>query len=334
MALKDIIRKVCDDLGLDAVDQRAQVVDLINDTIDDIYKKSDMYGCLFEQIMRYDNTLHQIALPSYVKYVRGMRDYATGFQLQVHDMRPRYASSGWAEQWQEYLLPYRDKQEVPIKRITDVEGPLTFTISEVESSDILFSIVGGNSNANRIIEAVTLPAGSLTVTSAKFYDLEKVARISKNISPLKSDVVITDINGVEVSGIFNDQDRAAFRMMQIPDYRLRTAGADPNNSYIELLYKVRTQRLINDEDEFVVPEVYDDTFYWGSKARYLSKKEGRESDVAMAVGKMNETLNDANRDATEGVKKMITFMPNPIFEIFRGLQNGNYSYNSKYQSAF
>lgn len=327
MSFLSIKQFVAKRTGLDLVDDLVSLNTLVNEAILDVHKSVDLQGALFEQIFYFDPTRKQIAMPYYVQYLRGIREYVTGFQMQVHDMRPRYASSGWAEQWQEQLLVFRDKQESAVSAYGDSDGPLTFSIPSALTSNITFTVVGGNENSESIRDIVVLAAGSLSATGTKNFSCEKIRTIRKDIVT-EYNVTITNIDGLEISSIGNDQFRAAFKLVQIPDYTIRS---NDENIYMEALFKYRIQPLVNDEDEFIVPEVFDDAFKWNSIGRYYTGKEGREADVLASLQLRDKSLTDTQVDITAGVKKRMTFMPNKVFNVFNGLRNNSYA--SRYGSS-
>jgi len=311
MAFRDILLDFMAHTGL-KVDQRTYATRIINGAAEELYNKPsfDPANCLREQVFSLDtNAINQCTLPYYVGALRGVREYQTGLRADMHDMRPRYTTQGWREQYDKWLT-FRKKHEVALARDIANEGPLTLTLTAPAAEAINVNVVGASSVSARVIEVVAFAVGdTVKATSNSFNFIEAIEK--DNLTTF--DLNVTDIDGVLLAYIANNQYKSRYTLIQIPDYPQVINAND--TLYIEVIYKLQFSPFKNDFDQFPATG-YDKAIYWKSLEHWFARKEDKVQEMLAAGAKCAEVLNDISVDNESQTQKKIDFGRNQYLGIF------------------
>jgi len=249
MALIDILADVARLTGtkLTQADQRAMLVDEINNSARELYNGQDLLWCDREQLFAFDENDQQVALPYYVDKIIHARHYEYQTPVEQQDMRPRYRTKDWAEPW----LVMRTKEISPLKKNILTVGPLKVQLPAASPEQFVVIITGATDLSSRISETVLINVGELEKSTVNsFSSVESI----RKPDVVTYDVVIKDIEDNEVSSIANGEPAARFLIAQVNDkYRLQQA----QSRLIEILYKVRFTPFKNDYDSFPCTDIYD-----------------------------------------------------------------------------
>lgn len=301
MPLHSILAKFCQRTGLSITDQRALALSYINDGALDLYSKIDAVGSLREQVFVFDATAAQVTLPFYVGNVRGMREYQTGLKIDKHDMRPRYATTGWAEQYKAGWL-YREKQVSAIQRDITNEGVLTLRLPDGETVDAAFTvyITGSNAQKYHFTEAVVFAVGDYSKNTTNLFST--IDSISKQAVSTK-DIYVDDPDGNELAYLPNVVLSSKYTLFQILDIASTASGS---NLYVEILYKHEFIPFYNDMDEFVA-RGYDQVILFKALEHYYSSKEDQLEKVLAFRAKAQELIDELSVDKNIGTKLELQF---------------------------
>lgn len=317
MPLKAIIQDFCAHTGININDpiQKNFALTIINAAAEDLYTCDDPANCLREQLFMFDTTaptnVRQLTLPYYVGNIRAVRQFNAGLQIQLHDMRPRYATGGWHEQFGPEYLTWRFKGFTPLQRDIINEGPINFVSPVANDINFNITITGGNDQRSRFLETVNFPVGATSVSTTNAFSAGRVESIQKDI-PTSYDISVTDVNDLELAVIPNSEILTKYQIFQISDFEPIYIG---NNQYTEVLYKLRFTPFKNDTDEF--PSLgYDKAIYWKSLEHYFSRKEGKENLALLAHQKCTEVMENIGNDSEAGIEKEIDFGQNQYLNMF------------------
>lgn len=296
MSLIYILGKIGPALGLSLENnlEKQWLVREINTASKELYERQDLVDALREQLFALSGSDQQISLPYYVEQIRGLRRPATSERLPISDMRPRYATMGWAEP----LLKWREKWKSPLKRPITNEAPPSLSIPDVEAAPFAVVITGSTRNSARITELIIFAAGELEKPSVNQWT-EIVGFM--NVGPHSYDVTMEDADGVELSVLPNVADRAQYIVAQVID---SAAIAMESPYMVEVLYKNAFLFMRNDYDEFVCSG-YDDAIAWQTIGNVLAKQ--RPAEAALAFQKVKEILGNRDRDRMQSKDKTISF---------------------------
>lgn len=317
LMLYDILTEVTEDIGSDSASSRdrAWIVSQINHAAREIYNTADLTGSEREQIFVLDVDEQQIALPWYVGDIIGLRDYDSLDPIQQVDMRPRYLRDSWTRQSQ--LTPmrqWRRKGESALKRNILDEGTLTITLPAVATTAFDVFIVGSSSLAARITERVRFAAGEATKSTVNFFS--NVTSIVKSAATTY-DLVVTTLDGTEVSDIPSHLTKAKFVLVQVLDKNDNLT----ESQLIELCYKHVFEPMVNDTDVFTAGELYDKAIYWKTLEFIAAKQEGKEDRVLMAAAKSQALLSNILANSASKIEMKFAFGENPVIASFQAASN-------------
>lgn len=308
MPLSYILRRVEAEQGFSAPDlnpeAREYLLDIINEAARQIYTKTDLPISLEECYMRTTSNA-ELALPPFVGELRAIRSCEWNDNWTIHDLRPRYNSAEWPNIWK----TWREKKPSPLKIDSDNLANLTIQIPEADDS-VIISIVGESLDSNNVRESITLDA--TVKTGTKNYTSIKAIRKNKVTD---YNITILDGDDEEISVIYADQLEARYKIVDVSEYPNLQTCSDGTFA-MEILYKPRLPRLVDDQDSFPV-DGWDDVIVAKTIELLEAGKEGHENRAMLVNAKVKELTEDIVNDKTEHLSKKIGFRPNPLHSIYR-----------------
>ena len=299
--LKNIIENTFGPLGLDPQRSadRLLLLKYINFAAQELWEETDLVGALQEQYFITTNEV-EVTLPSYVWRIRGIRSVNLNHALTLKDMSPRYFyGAGYESQ-----LEWRLKPKVALERNIINSAPMTISIPVAETSRIKFSVRGRTTNSQRITETVIIEAGEMSVILTLSF--EEVIFFHKD-RITTNDCTIKDADDNVMAIIPNALLESRYCVAQIRDPSFSTSLN--NNAIFECLFKQLFIPLVNDDDEYTVPD-YDDAIGWKVLSHFYAKKEGQEPLAVAYAGQVLNLLKIKDSDASRGTKKPVQKHPN------------------------
>lgn len=312
MSLKTIRDSIAADTGYHpdtSAEDKALLNREINEVAFDVYNKNDLVGSLFELVAYYDIESKLISLPWYVGDIRGGRYYDTPVQITLRDIRPRYSTQGFS-------MALRDFREVGLSTLWQQPtawSALTFSYpeGETEATSLTIAVIGETPVSSNTEEQLVIPAGSSSATTVN--NFVGAPRIIEKKRTNSFDVSIKDIHANELAIIPNGELKSQYAIWQVMDDNI-VGSLSPSNA-IEILYKERYRKLVNDYDS-ILNDRYDDVIKWKFMEEYYSKQEGKEL-LAMAANKhWVEKMGGQNHNKAKGKKAELQTVPNKFFGLF------------------
>jgi hypothetical protein len=264
MSLQYILKRVASIAGMstDNADQKAFMLDIINEAAQEIYSHKDLPVVLKEVYCKLTNGT-KIALPPFVGEIRAMRSQRWNDKWSLLDMRPRYSAVDWTTKFDKVRII---GEAAIVNEITNA-SVLTVTV-ETADPELIITVVGETTTSNRSVDAITMDAVSkLGVKS--FTDIRSI----KKNKVTDDNVIITDADGNEIALIYADQLESRYMIVDVSDYPTLIDCAGQGIFVMEVLYKPRLPRMELDADEFPVMG-YDDDIVLKSKAILTEDQEG------------------------------------------------------------
>lgn len=302
MSLGYILKQVGVKMGLSpaAADQRATLLRFVNEATAELYTQSDMDGSLLEQVWRVNGD-QTIAVPAYVGQIRAMREADTMIAWHLNQARPRYNTSNWQDMWRNWRM----KGLGPLHTSVRNQSVVTVTVGNVETPPISVTISGSTPTASRINEVLVMDALTKTTTNP-YNDIVQFSKDRAN----NYDVVMTDVDGLELSVIRNDMLEAQYQIIDVslcPWLNIATGTLD---HYLEVLFKRALAWMSEDGDEFLDTSVYDNVIV--NKCLQLWAEEQGKAEEALAYdAKATRTLARIHEDANRGAEDVVALVPNP-----------------------
>lgn len=299
MPLKDILLKVSAEIygsKLSTTADRDLIVRKINSAAKELYDSQDLIGSLREQVFNADLTDNwQITLPYYVQHIRGVRTPCK-MPTKLEDMLPRYIS----EDWSSHSMSWRKKHITPLSHTLDAASKLTFTLSGIETEDVIIYITGSTPTAQRTTETVIIAAGLTSVTTLNNYvDFPGITVIRKKDLTTYNISITNDAN-VEVGFLPNCELEARNTIIQVVN-----GCCTPTNCGIsgckcwEILYKLHFIPFSGDFDEFPC-EGYDDAIFWKCAELWWATQDGKQETAILANQKCTSIIEQIAADAKKG----------------------------------
>jgi hypothetical protein len=309
MSLEYILRRVESEAGVTSPDlnpeQRARILDKINEACSEIYRRSDLPVVLRECYVRVESNM-EFALPPFIGELRGIREGCCEAFLgkwTLSQMRPKYNREGWEAKWNDW----EEKGSVPItiELTSSTPGTIVYPVIDEE---LEITIIGETDDSNRAVDQITIDAVETTWTK----NFTSITAIRKN-KITNYNVVIYDANANELATIYADQLEARYRVIDISKYPCLGSCSCSDGTYaIEILYKPCLPRLDNTYDTFF-DNVYDDAIVLKTKQLLAEEVEGMEQRAILMHQKCELKLNQIENDKVGHIPKDMIFEPNPTF---------------------
>lgn len=328
MPLSKILLDIATESGiaLSNDNERAWIIDKVNDVAKELYELQDIEGCLREISVNIDTdvqSVSQVSLPYYVYQLRGLRfSQILGGKVPYEDMRPRYSlGRGWGANT--FSLPFRmTRQDYPLKRDISNASVLTFSVEEAQTAAIDIYIVGRTTLATRVQEKVTIAIGDLTVdTVGNFIEVESISKTAPN----DCDIAITDVEGNELATIANSEISPRYMILELRDGNVLGANSSfisyAGLTSVDVLYKTRFVPFRNLQDEFPCGSKCDRAIFYQFMAYYEAQKQGNEGRAGYYQSKARELLRNINKDTEEGKNLEMQFGRNGLHDAQQPFNN-------------
>jgi hypothetical protein len=292
--LYDVLMRVAEDTGLHAVEQRTQLVNLLNNSAREIYQELECNRIMREiSVVVGRNKL--VSLPSLVGDLRGMRQHTTEQLIPLESMGIRYASDTLGYRWKNW----REVGESAVHTFGSQIDTITFESAVVENVEVTIS--GPTNTAQHDQETVTLNASSVETT--KLFQPQIKSISCKTVRA--ADIVIKDSTGIEIARLYNNEMKTRYRIVDVSDlfWGVDTSGGD---TIVDVLFKAPLVRLSEDTDSFPAGDIYDEA--WHARSMYLhysvmaNKQEDAKAFRVRSVLLLNNIKDGSERNV---IKKMI-----------------------------
>jgi hypothetical protein len=304
MALGYILEQFCRKIGItDLSDPSAKSLALkyINPAAKELYNMSDMAGCLDEQCFQV-NSNQEISFPSYIGQIRAMRDawWYGRADIKLSQMRPNYNQFSWADSWKNWRVKNLRTLQASLKN----QSQVLLTVKAVESTPVVVNISGPGIGSTNQTESITMSSTQMNSQNA-YLDITAFTKTSIN----QYDVVMTDIDGNQISSIPNNQYKASYQIIDVSMMPYTPINA-PVAGWIEVLYKKSLPILQNDSDEF--PAIGYDDVIWNKALQLYWEEQPAGIQQAMEFStKSGQLLAQIHEDANRGTDDVVSLVSNP-----------------------
>lgn len=301
MALKYILDQISAKMGMNQSNtgERNILLRFVNEAATELYHISDMSGCLEEQCFKI-NPNQTLSLPHYVGQIRAMREQYSQQAIKLSQMRPRYNQFNWAGEWNNWRL----KGLQPLQTSLANQSNLVLTVAAVENPPVVVNITGPTSGSSNTSETVVMSALSVTTVN-QFFDVKSLTKTAVS----QYNVILSDIDGNQLSYIPNDEKAASFQIVDISTSPWFPPNVNPLLGWVEVLYKKALIQFQNDNDEF--PAVgYDNVIVNKCLQLYYEEQNNVQSAIAYQQ-KSTQSLAQIHEDANRGTDDVVSMCAHP-----------------------
>lgn len=312
MGVKYILSRVGRKLGLNPQDtnDRAIMLDWLNEAAREFYDQADMPGCLMEgcYVVNGDQT---ITMPWNIGKLRGIREASNMNAWHANKMRPRYNQFNWQDQWKNWRI--KDKSALQATVTNQSVGVLT--VFAVEDPPIVVTLVGPTPTASSMNEIVVMDATQkMTVNTFLTY-----TSITKD-RPNNFDVQLSDVDGKNLSVIPNTEFKAEYQIIDVSLCPWLNQQSSVLDNYMEVLFKRALRTLTEDGDEFPANDC-DDILI--NKIFQLNAEEQSKADLAQAYdAKATRTAARRKDDQYRDTEDCVALVANPHDTVLRRIGTG------------
>lgn len=319
--LLEVLTRLASDTGYHPVQQRAALVNLLNRAAVDIYNTLEC-NKIYREVTLVVTPNAVVALPNFVGELRGMRMHTNDLPFDLQSIgAPRYVSSTW-----DYRVKnWRDLGESVVHTLPELIGVLTLSTNVIEGSSVLIS--GQTNKAFREQETVVLSVSPVSTTKLFGPRIDQIACMTAR----GSDITVKDADGTELAVLYNTELKTRYKLIDVSQV-FWSADTMIGESLIDVAYKVKQTRLINDSDSFYAGDDYDNAWYHWAYHLHLAPLENRSQDATneriAAIGALQATKDSSEQQI---VKKM-SFGRNKYYGHFRRWLGARSNNSSAYSS--
>lgn len=311
MSLKTIETLVASNEGINTTlnaAQKARYRALINLAAEEIWESTDLPGCEKEVVLRVTAD-KEMALPSFVGELRGIRSLEDETRWNVTNMRPRYSGNPWPDKW----TGWRYKGMSAIQTEITNAAPLTVAIP-VADATVTLTITGSTANSNNIAETLTLSVVS-QVTTNSFLQIHSITKNGYN----DTDITVSDADGNVLAVVYNNYLKSQYVIVDVSAYPTYGTCVD-GLRLMECLYKMPLPTLINDNDEF--PVYGYDKIIADKTIQIIQEK--KEPNALLMDAKIARNLANKVAGKEQAIEKKLQF-GRSVHDL-RRLHGGSYTY--------
>lgn len=310
--LSDILQYVKEITGIDpaaGTPQREQALLYVNRAAREIYSNTDLPGSLFEREFAIATDTQMITLPWYVSEIRGARRPSWDHKIQLVTPQLRHHYKPWRQPSMQWRMLYK----TPLMRHMTQASKLTVTLTVPETTKtIQITIKGQTTTAMQHSETLTFSPGvTVKTTVAQFiqaapFGITNIVKSHRTIG----DVTITQaVDGRVIAEIANCALTATNRLIQIHDGQHAVMYA--TNEHVEILFKWPYMPLIEDTDQFIGSDAFDDAIVWKMREHWHSTRP-EEAEIAIAAAvKCGQQVQTVMNTLESGEEKFILEGENP-----------------------
>lgn len=319
MGLAYILRRIQADTGIDLdlnPEQRENLLFVVNEAAKELYRSIDLPLCLREVIVTVSRC-KTISLPPFVGEIRAIRHYSCGdlfastlMKMNLSNIRAKYASTQWNEKWNKFTV----LQESAVAQEIMTAAPVISEYATIDN-DLQITIIGETTSSNRAVDVITQSALSVT-GSVPFLNITKISKSKVT----DNNVIIKDASGNELALLYADQYESKYLIVDVSKYPWLNENGDGTYN-VEVLYKMRLNKLINDTDEFPIADC-DDTIVLKIKQLLAEDKPGDEQRAILMNTKATMLVEQLNKDKMGTVDARLRPRKNLLFGRFPKWHNG------------
>ena len=317
--------------------QRALLLDYLNEAAQELYEQSDMPGSL-EEAEFYVQGDKTIAMPADVYAIRGIREKSGGNDVwESEPMTARYRENSWET----------DHNKFRIKGYSALQRSLPTTITGVASNinKLSYKLYGPNTdddttvivaNMNDLYDdevkistsgrAVASDSGYVTISfsgsTTSIKDIKSFSRTrplgatgshtnpvtltaSKSAGHGLAQLVDYTDNSIVYAEIKPGQEESRYLIVDVSEFPFSSSAAQDDQHTLQVLYKKTLPIMRNDRDEFPAPG-YDNILVSKCMELFL-EEQGKMEEAILHDRKASRSLARRQADLERGQEQQVIF---------------------------
>ena len=301
--------------------QRALLLDYLNEAAQELYEQSDMPGCL-EEAEFYVQGDKTVALPANVYAIRSIREKAgNNAEWETEALTARYRENNWASDNSKFRVvgysPLKvslpttitgaadscDKLVVRAYGITTASDDFEVVVKTPYSEAFLVSVVG--------LSAVTDATASATSTLVPSNDVivTDIISFARTLEPTATSGLVQLIdyadNSIVYAEIPSNRMESRYLIVDVSEFPFSSSAGQNDSHTLQVLYKKALPRLQNDTDEF--PAVGYDNILISKCMELFLEEQGKLEEAILHDRKASRSLARRQADLERGQEQRVVF---------------------------
>ncbi len=305
--LLDVFTRVASDTGYNVTQQRAALLNLLNNAAREMY---DSLECnhIYREVTLVVPRDKLVSLPSIIGDIRGMRAHTDDSPFPLQSLSaPRYVD----ERWNYKIRNWRELGHSPVHTFVAAIGVLTVECPVIDDGATLL-IAGQTPNAERTTESVVLtstPQATVAQFGPSIFMIACAQERSCNIT-------IKDVQENEIAVLYNTENETRYLIVDVSEV-FWSIDTQSDETLIDVAYKHPLWRLTSDTDVFPAGSRYDNAWYHLAMSKYFAPMENRKNDAASERALYTVAMIEAKGGAEQNIEKRISFGRNRFYNLFR-----------------
>ena len=297
--------------------QRALLLDYLNEAAQELYEQSDMPGCL-EEAEFYVQGDKTVALPSNVYTIRGIREKAgTNVPWDTEALTARYRDNNWASDNYKFRVigysPLKVSLPTSITEAANGTNKLKVRWYGVTTTDDDYEVVVKTTHSESYLVSVAGTAvavaanGTATLADlgVPFTDIVSFTRTNKPTATVGLAQLIDYTDSTVYAEIPSNSMESRFLIVDVSEFPFSSSAAQDDSHTLQVLYKKTLPRLQNDVDEF--PAVGYDNILVSKCMELFLEEQGKMEEAILHARKATRSLARRQADLERGQDQRIVF---------------------------
>jgi len=297
--------------------QRALLLDYLNEAAQELYEQSDMPGCL-EEAEFYVQGDKTVAMPADVYVIRGIREKSgTNVAWDTEALTARYRENSWDSDHNKFRVkgysPLKvslpvgitgaanstDKLKVRWYGVTTTDDDYEVVVKTTHSESYLLSVAG----------TVALVSANDTATlpnlSVPFTDIVSFTRTNKPTATVGLVQLIDFTDSTVYAEIPSNSMESRYLIVDVSEFPFSSTAASDDSHTLQVLYKKTLPRLQNDTDEF--PAFGYDNILVSKCMELFLEEQGKIEEAILHDRKASRSLGRRQADLERGQEQRVVF---------------------------
>jgi hypothetical protein len=299
--------------------QRALLLNYLNEAAQELYEQSDMPGSL-EEAEFYVQGDKTVAMPADVYAVRGICEKSGGNAMwDAEPLTARYRENNWETKHSKFRVkgysPLKvslptsiteaanstDKLIVRAYGITTTDDDYEVVVKTPHSEALLVSVAGPAVASAASSTNVTLaPSNAVVVT-----DIVSFTRTNKPTNTVGAVQLIDYTDSTVYAEILSNSMESRYLIVDVSEFPFSSSAAQDDAHTLQILYKKALPRLQNDTDEFPAPG-YDNILVSKCMELFL-EEQGKLEEAILHDRKATRSLARRQADLERGQEQKVVF---------------------------
>jgi hypothetical protein len=300
--------------------QRALLLDYLNEAAQELYEQSDMPGSL-EEAEFYVQGDKTVAMPADVYAVRSIREKAgSNAMWDAEPLTARYRENNWDTNYGKFRVkgysPLKVSLPTAITGAANSTNRLIVRTYGITTTDDDYEVVIKTPYSEAFLVSVAGPAvasatssTNVTLAPSNAVVITDIISFARTFKPTATVGVVQLIDYVDNSIVYaeipSNSMESRYLIVDVSEFPFSSSAAEDDSHTLQILYKKALPRLQNDTDEFPAPG-YDNILVSKCMELFL-EEQGKIEEAILHDKKASRSLARRQADLERGQEQKVVF---------------------------